>query len=203
MTFRLSIDRAADGTSQSGCPPADGGAQCRLRRRPYVAGGLSLLDREFPHAPRFLTLTLVFASLLPLRVLAEPLPGVEADRVGLAAAPLADIDALMQSYVKDDKLAGIVMLIARDGKVAHVGTYGKMDIEANQPMRRDAIFRIYSMTKPITGAALMTLFDEGRFALDDPVAKYLPGFDKVKVFAGTDGGTTKLVDLNGRSRFAT
>ena len=62
-------------------------------------------------------------------------------------------------------------------------------------MRRDALFRIYSMTKPITGVALMTLYDEGRFELDDPVAKYLPGFDKVKVFAGEDGDTVKLVDL--------
>jgi len=62
-------------------------------------------------------------------------------------------------------------------------------------MRRDSLFRIYSMTKPITGAALMTLFDEGRFKLDDPVAKYLPGFDKIKVFAGDEGGAIKLADL--------
>ena len=87
------------------------------------------------------------------------------------------------------------MLIARDGKVAHAGAYGQMDIEGGEPMRRDALFRIYSMTKPITGVALMTLYDEGRFALDDPVAKYLPGFDKVKVFAGKDGDTIKLADL--------
>ena len=67
--------------------------------------------------------------------------------------------------------------------------------KSGQAMRRDALFRIYSMTKPITGVALMTLYDEGRFELDDPVAKYLPGFDKVKVFAGKDGDTIKLADL--------
>jgi CubicO group peptidase (beta-lactamase class C family) len=127
---------------------------------------------------------------------AESLPSVAPDQVGLTTAGLAQIDSLMQSQVSQGKLAGVVMLIARDGKVAHAGVYGKMDIETGQAMRRDALFRIYSMTKPITGAALMTLYDEGRFALDDPVSKYLPGFDKVKVFAGKDGDSVKLVDLN-------
>jgi CubicO group peptidase (beta-lactamase class C family) len=108
--------------------------------------------------------------------LAQPLPTVAPDRVGLATAPLAEIDARMQSYVDDGKLAGIVLLVAREGRVAHAGVYGKMDIEADVAMRRDALFRIYSMSKPITGVALMTLYDEGRFRLDDPVSKYLPGF---------------------------
>ncbi len=144
---------------------------------------------------RFAALCLALALIAPTTVVAEPLPSVAPDRVGLATAPLAEIDALMQSFVSEGKLAGIVMLVARDGKVAHAGVYGQMDIEAGRPMRRDALFRIYSMTKPITGVALMTLYDEGRFELDDPVAKYLPGFDKVKVFAGEDGGTVKLADL--------
>jgi CubicO group peptidase (beta-lactamase class C family) len=126
---------------------------------------------------------------------AEPLPAVSPDRVGLAPASIAEIDSAMNSYIKDGKLAGIVLLVAREGKLAHAGVYGRMDIEANQPMRRDAIFRIYSMTKPITGVALMTLFDEGRFKLDDPVAKYLPGFANVKVYVGEDGGVVKLADL--------
>ncbi len=143
----------------------------------------------------FFTLCLVLALFAPVVAVAEPLPSVDPERVGLATAPLADVDALMQSYVREGKLAGVVMLIARDGKVAHVGVYGQMDIEGSQPMRRDALFRIYSMTKPLTGVALMTLYDEGRFALDDPVTKYLPGFDKIKVFAGKDGDTIKLADL--------
>jgi CubicO group peptidase (beta-lactamase class C family) len=143
----------------------------------------------------FFALCLALALFAPAGAVAEPLPSVDPDRVGLAAAPLAEIDALMQSYVNEGKLAGIVMLIAREGKVAHAGAYGQMDIEDGRPMRRDALFRIYSMTKPITGVALMTLYDEGRFALDDPVAKYLPGFDNIKVFAGEDNGTIKLVDL--------
>ncbi len=131
----------------------------------------------------------------PVRAVAEPLPSISPERVGLATGPLAEIDTLMNSNVNDGKLAGIVLLIAREGKVAHAGVYGQMDIEAGKPMRRDALFRIYSMTKPVTGVALMTLYDEGRFQLDDPVSKYLSGFEQVKVFAGKEGDAIKLVDL--------
>lgn len=141
------------------------------------------------------TVCLALLFIAPLYTLAEPLPAASADRVGLASAELAEIDSLMESYVNDGKLAGIVMLIARDGKVAHAGVYGKMNLETGQAMRRDALFRIYSMTKPITGVALMSLYDEGRFQLDDPVSKYLPGFDTLKVYAGKDGDAIKLVDL--------
>jgi CubicO group peptidase (beta-lactamase class C family) len=143
----------------------------------------------------FLAVCLAHALFVPVIAVAEPLPSVDPDRVGLATTPLDGVDALVQSYISEGKLAGVVMLIARDGKIAHAGVYGQMDIEGGQPMRRDALFRIYSMTKPLTGVALMTLYDEGRFALDDPVAKYLPGFDKLKVFASKDGDTIKLADL--------
>ncbi|HEY4312720.1 MAG TPA: serine hydrolase domain-containing protein [Pirellulales bacterium] len=145
---------------------------------------------------RALTLfALALVLLAPRAGFCEPLPTAQPDQVGLATGPLESVDALMRSYVDQGKLAGIVLLVARDGKVAFSGAYGKMDIEAGLPMKRDALFRIYSMTKPITGAALMTLYDQGRFDLDDPVAKYLPAFAGVKVFAGEDGGTVKLADL--------
>jgi CubicO group peptidase (beta-lactamase class C family) len=135
------------------------------------------------------------ACVAPLTAVAEPLPSVSPDHVGLDSAALAEIDAALQSYVSEGKLAGIVVLIAREGQVAHAGVYGQMDLETGQAMRRDALFRIYSMTKPITGVALMTLFDEGLFQLDDPVGKYLSGFDNVKVFVGKDGDTIKLEAL--------
>lgn len=145
------------------------------------------------------TRTLVFVTtwiwLLPSILLAEPLPSVAPQQVGIDPAVLSELDARMQSYVTEGKLPGIVLLTARDGKVAHAGVYGKMDLEAGKPMRRDALFRIYSMTKPITGVALMTLHEQGRFQLDDPVSKYLPGFEQMKVFAGNEGGELKLVDL--------
>jgi CubicO group peptidase (beta-lactamase class C family) len=144
------------------------------------------------------TRAFVFAAtliwLLPAILLGDPLPSVAPRQVGIDPAVLSEIDARMQSYVAQGKLPGIVLLVARDGKVAHAGVYGKMDIESAKPMRRDALFRIYSMTKPITGVALMTLHEQGRFQLDDPVSKYLGGFERMKVFAGNEGGEVKLVD---------
>ena len=74
-------------------------------------------------------------------------------------------------------------MIARHGQVVHFETYGMMDREAEKPMQRDAIFRIYSMTKPITSVAVMMLYEEGRFQLDDPVSKYIPEFKDLKVYA--------------------
>jgi CubicO group peptidase (beta-lactamase class C family) len=143
------------------------------------------------------TLALLLATLLfgQAATVAQPLPSVSPDQVGLSTASLAAIDDRMDVYVEDGKLAGIVLLIAREGQVAHAGVYGKMDLESGIAMRRDALFRIYSMTKPITGVALMTLYDEGRLTLDEPVAKYLPGFEKVKVFAGQNGDGISVVDL--------
>ncbi|MBX7166487.1 MAG: beta-lactamase family protein [Pirellulales bacterium] len=126
---------------------------------------------------------------------ADALPTARPADVGLEADELQAIDAAMQAYVDEEKLAGVLTLIARRGKVVQVGTYGQMDREAGKPMRRDALFRIYSMTKPITTAALMTLYDEGRFELDDPVSKFLPGFANVQVYAGRENGQIKTVPL--------
>ena len=143
----------------------------------------------------FIAVCLALVLFARAIAVAETLPSTAPERVGLASAPLAEIDSAMQSYVGEGKLAGIVVLIARNGKVAHAGVYGQMDLATGQAMRRDALFRIYSMTKPITGAALMTLYDQGRFELDDPVAKYLRGFEMLKVFAGTDGDTIQTAEL--------
>ncbi|HVU89820.1 MAG TPA: serine hydrolase domain-containing protein [Pirellulales bacterium] len=144
---------------------------------------------------RLLVVGLFLFSVSSRATFAAPLPDAPPDRVGLDAKRLAEIDPIVRSYIDEGKLAGIVLLVAREGKVAHTSVYGKMNIEAGEAMRRDALFRIYSMTKPITGVALMTLYDEGRFDLDDPVSKYLPAFKDVKVYAGEDGGTVKLAKL--------
>jgi CubicO group peptidase (beta-lactamase class C family) len=88
----------------------------------------------------------------------------------------------MQGYVDEGKLAGVMTMIARRGKVAHFEKFGKMDIAADKPMEFDTIFRIYSMTKPITSVAIMMLYEEGRFQLNDPVSKFIPEFKDLKVF---------------------
>lgn len=106
------------------------------------------------------------------------------EHVGLSSERLSRVTGWMTSYVDAGKLAGMVALVARRGQVAYLESCGKMDLAADKPMRPDTIFRIYSMTKPLTSAAIMMLYEEGRFQLDDPIARYLPMFKDMRVFAG-------------------
>ncbi len=115
---------------------------------------------------------------------------------GMSSERLERLSAAMQGLVDDGKLAGITTLIARHGKVVHFGTFGDQDIEAAKPMSEEAIFRIYSMTKPITGVALMMLYEEGKFRLSDPVAKYIPEFKDLKVAAGVGPDGPKLEEAD-------
>lgn len=120
------------------------------------------------------------------------LPSTTPEKVGLSSERLQRIGPVMQRYVQENKLAGLLTMIARNGQVVHFETYGMMDREAGKPMQRDAIFRIYSMTKPITSVAVMMLYEEGRFQLDDPVSKYIPEFKDLKVYAGGTSGNMQV-----------
>lgn len=104
--------------------------------------------------------------------------------VGLSAARLERLDAGMQRMVDEGKLAGIVTMLARNGKVAFVDSVGVQDVESETPMAADSIFLIYSMTKPVTAAALMMLYEEGRWQIDDPVSDFIPEFADLRVHAG-------------------
>ena len=106
--------------------------------------------------------------------------------VGMSAGRLERIRPAMEAYVAQRSFAGISTLIARRGQLVHAEQVGWRDKEAQLPMTADTIFRIYSMTKPVVCAALMTLYEEGRFLLLDPVAKFIPAFQKIKVL-GADG----------------
>ncbi len=112
------------------------------------------------------------------------------EAAGMSAKRLERVRPAMQAYVDRGVYAGIVTLIARRGRVVHAGAFGWRDKEAGSPMTADTIFRLYSMTKPIICVALMTLLEEGRFRLIDPLARYIPSFGAVKV-RQDDGG---LVD---------
>lgn len=98
----------------------------------------------------------------------------------------ARIDAALRRFVDAGQLAGTSALIHEDGEEVYFGAFGMADREAQRPMARDTIVQIYSMTKPITGVALMMLYEEGRFQLDDPLAQYLPEFADLRVFTGLD-----------------
>lgn len=105
---------------------------------------------------------------------ARELPAVEPAAVGLSAERLAWLDTAISRTVAADEIAGAVVLVARRGKLAHLGAYG----HAGRPMRADTLFRIASMTKPVTSVAVMMLYEEGLLLLDDPVGRYLPAFDR-------------------------
>ncbi|MGD9161479.1 MAG: serine hydrolase domain-containing protein, partial [Desulfobacteraceae bacterium] len=144
---------------------------------------------------RFL-IFLSFLFLLPfLNVNAGELPRAKPEKVGLSSERLARLDDVMRRYVDEKKLAGVLTLVARRGKIAHLSAIGKMDIEDNKAMRKDTIFRMYSMTKPITSVALLMLYEEGRFQLTDTVESHIPAFKDLKVFDKIDdSGNMVLVD---------
>lgn len=125
-------------------------------------------------------------ALAATGVRAESLPTVHPEEVGLSSQRLARLDRVMQRHADENELAGVVMLIARHGKIAHFSAIGKMDLESGEEMRRDSIFRLYSMTKPITSVALLMLYEEGYFQLTDPIENYLPALKDAKVFNGLD-----------------
>jgi CubicO group peptidase (beta-lactamase class C family) len=98
----------------------------------------------------------------------------------------------MNELIAQGKFPGISVTVARNGRIAYQQEFGYADIEKKQPLRKDTIYRIFSMTKPVTGVAVMILFEEGRFRLDDPVSMYLPGFKDMQVYEGASDGAPKL-----------
>src|ERR1700710_399174 len=104
--------------------------------------------------------------------------------VGFDADRLARIDRHFQRYVDDGRLPGWLISVARHGKIAHLSTAGHRDLESKLPVELDTIWRIYSMTKPLTAVAALTLWEQGGFELKDPVSKYIPAFAETKVWRG-------------------
>ena len=125
---------------------------------------------------------------------AEGFPAAKPEAVGMSGERLLRLRDGMKSLVEQGRIAGVVTLVARHGKVVEFDASGKRDIAAGLPMQKDSIFRIYSMSKPITGVAMMMLFEEGRWQLNDPVAKYIPEFAGLKVFGTDAGGNMVLKD---------
>jgi CubicO group peptidase (beta-lactamase class C family) len=121
----------------------------------------------------------------PLRAAA---PTARPEDIGLSSERLKRIGELMQREIAAKKFAGAVTLVARNGRIAHVETHGLMDLESKKPMQKDAIFRIMSMTKPIVGAAILMLVEEGKVRLTDPVSKFIPDLQGMSaVVLNTDG----------------
>ena len=120
---------------------------------------------------------------------------IEPESVGMSSSRLSRIRTAMERHIGPDKIAGAVGLVARRGELVGLETVGLTDREADKPMQADAIFRLYSMTKPITCVALMMLYEQAEFQLATPVAKFIPAFGDLKVHAGGEGDDTKLEEL--------
>jgi len=116
------------------------------------------------------------------------------EEVGMSSDRLGNVSRLVQGYVDDRKLAGAISIVARRGETVHFETYGNMDDAAGKQMRPDSIFRMYSMTKPIASVALMTLYEEGKFQLDDPASRFIPEVKGLKVIASGTADSYEVRD---------
>ncbi|NWF35682.1 serine hydrolase domain-containing protein [Mariprofundus sp. KV] len=132
-------------------------------------------------------LLLTSISVATTPVVAADYKVVKPERVGLSSERLKNMDRLIDHYVEEKKIAGAVVMVARKGKIAYFHESGLADV--GKPMRKDTIFRIVSMTKPITSTAIMMLYEEGKLLLSDPVGKYIPEFRNQKVLVANPEGS--------------
>jgi CubicO group peptidase (beta-lactamase class C family) len=126
------------------------------------------------------------ALVVCVTVTAADLQTATPESVGMSSARLARLDAALQAETAGGKLPGMVVAITRRGKVAYQKAFGVSSLESREPLRTDAVFRLYSMTKPIASVALLSLYEQGKFRLTDPLDHYLPQFANVKVYKGAD-----------------
>jgi CubicO group peptidase (beta-lactamase class C family) len=140
------------------------------------------------------TLALLLTFALAAAAHAQ-LPSTSPQRAGFDPARLELLHSITKRFVDEEQHAGAITLLARDGKLVDFQTYGYRDLEKRLPMTRDTICRVYSMSKIITSAAVLVLFEEGRFNLDDPVSKYLPELKDMKVMTGGTADAPQLEPL--------
>ena len=137
----------------------------------------------------------VWAVLIgaPVFVRAQATPS-KPESLGFSSERLARLHEAMQRPVDDKALAGVVTLLMRHGKLVEERSYGVRDMASGAPMTNDTIFRIYSMTKPVTGVAMMILYEEGKWHPSDPVSQYIPEFAELKVFKGVDANGAMITE---------
>jgi CubicO group peptidase (beta-lactamase class C family) len=125
---------------------------------------------------------------------AQALPAVEPGHAGFSAERLERIRPALQELVDSGRVAGVVAVLARDGEVVYQEAIGRFDSERPQPLTTDHLFRIYSMTKPVTAVAILKLQEQGKLDIDDAVSKYIPAFADVQVYAGGPASDPELRD---------
>ena len=148
-----------------------------------------------PHTPLHAAMAMAATALLAALLLApraladaDSLPMAEPESVGMSSERLQRIGKGLGRLIDAGHIPGTVSLVARRGRIVHFEAAGLRNVEAGLPMEKDTIFRLYSQTKPVTGAAVMMLFEEGHFLMTDPIAKYLPEFAEMHVYLGEQDG---------------
>src|SRR5438270_1485460 len=138
---------------------------------------------------------LIFALVTATLCAATDLPTAKPESVGFSSDRLRNLHSLIQNEIDQKQLAGAVTILARHGKIIDYRTYGQRDVEKSVPMTKDTIFRAYSMTKPMTGVAMMLLYEQGKWLPWHPISDYIPEFAHLKVFNGFDAsGKMILID---------
>ncbi|MFV2090092.1 MAG: serine hydrolase domain-containing protein, partial [Pseudomonadales bacterium] len=126
-----------------------------------------------------IALFIAFSVAAP--AMAGDLPTAKPERVGMSAERLERIGEIAQGYVDEEKLAGVITMVARHGKLVYFESVGTRGADDSRPLEKDALFRLYSMSKPITAVAAMQLYEQGRFQLSDPVSKFVPELAELSV----------------------
>src|SRR5262249_29998329 len=142
--------------------------------------------KSFGNLRNFATI-FIFLAAVPMAFAEGPVTANKPNEAGFSNEWLARIDAFMKREIEAKTMAGGMLMIQRNGETAYFSSFGVRDPGTSAPMTPDTIFRIYSMSKPITTVAAMMLVEEGKLQLDEPVSKYIPAFANVKVGVETKG----------------
>jgi CubicO group peptidase (beta-lactamase class C family) len=146
------------------------------------------------HHLRSFTFVLAILAASVLAMLSPPVLSQVAEDGGVSAARLGTLDRWIEAEIEQGRAAGMVVAVARHGKVVHNRAYGYADRANDEAMTTDHLFRLYSMTKPIASVALLTLYEQGHFQLTDPLEQYIPQFSNLEVFAGYDDDGNMLLE---------
>ena len=141
-----------------------------------------VVDSKLSQRDMMKTLLLIVFSFASMIVHAEELRTARPEKVGVSSERLNRIKEFTQREVDEGRLSGVVTILARHGKIVHYEAVGNYGVDNDKPMDKDTLFRIYSMTKPVTAVAMMMLYEEGKFQLGEKVSKYLPQFEEQNIF---------------------
>lgn len=139
----------------------------------------------------------VLVAMMPALSSSQVLPQAGV-RSGLSPERVAVLDGAIQAEIDQGRVAGMVVAVARHGRVVHSKAYGYADRDRREPMSTDHLFRLYSMTKPVASVALLTLYEQGHFQLTDPLDQHIPGFSDLQVFAGYDDDGEMILESPNR-----